>query len=50
MLYISDESLNSTPETNTTLYVNEQVINLNKYLRRKINNHAEFKKKTFQLS
>ena len=25
VLYVSDESLNSTPETNTTLYVNQQI-------------------------
>ena len=31
VLYVSDESLNSTPETDTTLYVN---LNLNKSLKK----------------
>ena len=34
VLYVSDISLNSTPEINITLYVN--YLNLNKYLEKKI--------------
>ena len=35
VLCVSDESLNSTPETNMTLYVNS--LDLNKFLKRNAN-------------